>query len=147
MRLRAQAPLKYGALWRLRARKRMSWQAVARVLRGPYLMQKTIKTNNFHGYVPRRYYLIQKNITTNSFHGHVREDIISYRKHTEIINTNSRIHEVRYFFVKSPASSYIKIRFLMYKLAGGCPFTSWTLLIVFMIMYKKILSHAENYKN
>ena len=38
-----------------------------------------------------------------------------------------RIHEVRYFFVKSPASSHIKIRCLMYELVGGCPFTSWTL--------------------
>ena len=66
----------------------------------------------FHGLVPRRYYLVQKTI-----------------------NTNSRIHEVRYFFVKSPASPYIKIRCLMalaraqaHELAGGRPFTSWTLL-------------------
>ena len=34
----------------------------------------------FHGLVPRRYYLIQKTINTNSFHGYVQEDIISYRK-------------------------------------------------------------------
>ncbi len=51
----------------------------------------------------------------------------------KIMKTISRIHEVRYFFVKSPASSYIKIRFLMYELAGGRPFTSWTLLLVFII--------------
>ncbi len=51
--------LKYGALY-------MSWQAVARLLRGPY--------------DPRRYYLMQKIININSFHGHVQEDIISYRK-------------------------------------------------------------------
>ncbi len=31
----------------------------------------------------------------------------------------------------------------MYELAGGCPFTSWTLLMVFMIMAKKIFSHTE----
>ena len=45
-----------------------------------------------------------------------------------------RIHEVRYFYVKSPASSYIKIRLLMalaraqaHELAGGRQSTSWTL--------------------
>ena len=35
----------------------------------------------------------------------------------------ARIHEVRYFFVKSPVSSYIKIRCLMYELAGDRPST------------------------
>jgi hypothetical protein len=44
----------------------------------------------------------------------------------------SRVHEVRYFYVKSPASSYIKWRLLMYELAGRHPSTSLTLIIEFM---------------
>jgi hypothetical protein len=39
----------------------------------------------------------------------------------------SRVHEVRYFYVKSLASSYIKLRLLMYELAGRHPLTSLTL--------------------
>ncbi len=38
-----------------------------------------------------------------------------------------RVHEVRYFYVKSPASSHIKLRSLMYELAGKHPSTSLTL--------------------
>ncbi len=41
----------------------------------------------------------------------------------------SRIHEVRYFYVRSPASSYIKLRLLMYELAGKHPSTSLILII------------------
>ncbi len=40
-----------------------------------------------------------------------------------------RVHEVRYFYVKSPASSYIKLRLLMYELAGRHPSTSLTLVL------------------
>jgi hypothetical protein len=44
--------------------------------------------------------------------------------------TFSRIHEVRYFYVNSPASSYIKLRLLMYELAGKRPLTSLILPLV-----------------
>ena len=42
----------------------------------------------------------------------------------KIMKPVSRIHEVRYFYVKSPASSYIELRLLMYELAGKHPLTS-----------------------
>ncbi len=87
------------------------------------LIQKIMNTNSLYGLVPRRNYLRQKILNTNSFHGYVR------------------IHEVRYFYVKYPASSCIKLRLLMYELTGKRPSTS-----LILGMSKKKLSHTENYK-